>query len=620
MARIIQFKICNMKPRFLIYLTALACAALMSCASVANVYAADRTVKSQLAHFYESQWQRWLREDPSMATSVGDSRYNDRWPDDSLAAVQATAAADVAALKTLRALDVSHLTSADRLTYDVVTSQFEQRVAVAPFEPKVYWISQLGSVQSLASVPTASEIAEISPFVTIKDYENWIARLRSFGVYTDQNIEWLRIGIRDKRTQPRVIMERVRPQITAQRVSAAQDSPFFAPFKRMPDSIAAVDRERLEADAKAAITEVVLPAFARFDKFFNGTYLPACRDSVGISDTSDGAAYYKRLIAYHTTTQLSAEEIHQIGMSEVKRIRGEMDQIIAAVGFKGSFQDFARFLRTDPKFFYTDPNELLHGYMVIAKTIDPYLVNLFGKLPRTPFGVRPIPETSAPNSTAAYYQPLSSDGARPGYYYVNLYKLDARPKWEMEVLTTHESVPGHHLQTALQYENSASVPAIRRMAEFTAYTEGWGLYSESLGNEVGLYKDPYSKFGQLTYDMWRAVRLVVDTGMHTQRWTRQRAIDYFMENAPKSELDITNEIDRYIAWPGQALAYKIGQMKILELRERSRKALGARFDIREFHDVVLALGAVPLSVLEKTVDQWIAAQLRSAAAATHPSA
>ena len=341
---------------------------------------------------------------------------------------------------------------------------------------------------------------------------------------------------------------------------------------------------------------------------------------MGISDTPDGQAYYRALIVYHTTTQLSAEEIHAIGLAEVKRIRGEMDKIIAAVGFHGSFQEFAHYLRTDPKFFYTDPTELLHGYMVIAKSIDPNLVNLFGKLPRTPYGVRPIPDTSAPNSTTAYYQPLATDGSRPGYYYVNLYKPEARPKWEMEVLTSHEAVPGHHLQVALQYENAADVPMIRRMADFTAYAEGWGLYAESLGGQLGLYSDPYSKFGQLTYDMWRAVRLVVDTGMHVKGWSRQRAVDYFMANAPKSELDITNEIDRYIAWPGQALAYKLGQMKFLELRETARQALGAKFDIREFHDVVLSTGAVPLSVLEQTVQRWLAGKARDGGAVSNTGA
>jgi uncharacterized protein (DUF885 family) len=562
--------------------------------------------KSRLEALYESQWQRWLREDPTLATSVGDPRYNDRWPDLSIAAIATTQARDRAALRELNEIDSTVLPAADRLNYDIAKVQFGRRVAGAPFKPYVYAISHLGSLQNAGSIQTANEIAEISPFATVKDYEDWIARLRSFGTYVDQVTELLRIGIREKRTAPRVIMDRVRPQLAAQRVATPEDSPFFAPFKQFPSSLSPADVKRLTAAGREAIATTVLPAFARFEKFFDGTYLPACRPSIGIADTPQGQAFYRELIEYHTTTTLTADEIHAIGLAEVKRIRGEMDGIIATVGFKGSFQEFSRYLRTDPKFFYTDPNDLLHGYMVISKSIDPYLVKLFGKLPRTPYGVRPVPDTSAPNTTTAYYEPLSSDGSRPGFYYVNLYKPEARPKWEMEVLTTHESVPGHHLQIALQYENSAGVPMIRRMADFTAYTEGWALYAESLGDQVGLYTDPYSKFGQLTYDMWRAVRLVVDTGIHSEGWTRQQAIDFFTANAPKSELDISNEIDRYIAWPGQALAYKIGQLKIIELRDAARQALGTNFDIREFHDVVLSTGAVPLSVLDRTVRDWIA--------------
>ncbi len=578
---------------------------------MASGAAAASDAKSQLDALYEAEWQRWLREDPTLATGVGDTRYNDRWPDLSLAAIEKTRQSDEAALAALTRIDPGTLAASDRLNYDIARVQFGRRIAIAPFKPYVYAISHLGSLQNAGSVQTANELAEISPFATVRDYEDWIARLRGFGAYVDQVTELLRIGIREKRTQPRVIMERVKPQLAAQRVTDPENSPFFAPFKQFPQSFAPADIARLTTAGRDAVAAVVLPAFARFEKFFNGTYLPACRGSVGIADTPEGRAFYRELIAYHTTTALTADEIHAIGLKEVKRIRGEMDKVIASVKFQGSFQEFSHYLRTDPKFFYTDPNDLLHGYMVIAKSIDPNLTKLFGKLPRTPYGVRPVPETSAPNTTTGYYQPLSSDGSRPGFYYVNLYKPQARPKWEMEVLTAHESVPGHHLQIALQYENSAGVPMIRRMSDFTAYTEGWGLYAESLGPEVGLYTDPYQKFGFLAYDMWRAVRLVVDTGLHSQGWTRQQAIDFFRENAPKSELDINNEIDRYIGWPGQALAYKIGQLKIFELRDAARQALGTNFDIRAFHDVVLSTGAVPLSVLDRTVRDWINARIAS---------
>jgi uncharacterized protein (DUF885 family) len=585
-------------------LKALACSTLVVLGGGAQIAHAAPATADELNKIYDAEWQRMVRQSPTLATFAGDNRFNDRWPDWSVAAIEAANRDDLAALAKLKQFDVSALAPADRLNYDIVVSEFERNTASFGFKPYVYWINH----QDQSSLQTANEIAEITPFDTIKDYENWIGRLRGFGTYLDQGTALLQIGIREKRTQARVIMERVKSQIAAQRVTNPEDSPFYEPIKKMPATIPAPEQARLAAAGRAAIAEVVLPAFARFDKFFANKYLPACRSIVGVSATTDGAAFYRNRIAYHTTTNLSADEIHAIGLKEVARIHGEMDKIIASVGFKGDFQAFAKYLRTDPQFTYRNADDLYRGYAVIAKSIDPNLVKLFGKLPRTPYGGRPIPATSAPNTTTAYYQPLSSDGARPGYFYVNLYKPEARPKWEMEVLTAHESVPGHHLQIALQLEQGASQPMIRRMAGYTAYVEGWALYSESLGSDLGLYTDPYSKFGQLTYDMWRAVRLVVDTGMHAKGWTRQQAIDYFMANAPKSELDITNEIDRYISWPGQALAYKIGQLKILGLRAEAKAALGDKFDIREFHDTVLATGAVPLDVLERAIHAWIAAK------------
>jgi prolyl oligopeptidase len=352
----------------------------------------------------------------------------------------------------------------------------------------------------------------------------------------------------------------------------------------------------------------VLPAYARLSKAFNERYLPATRESVGINDTPDGAAFYRERIAFHTTSSaLTADQIHAIGLAEVARIRGEMLKIKDQVGFKGSLQEFFVFLRTDPQFYYKTGQELFEGYLAVSKRIDPNLVRLFGTLPRTPYGVRPIPATSAPNTTTAYYQGPAADGTRPGFYYVNLYRPEVRPKYEMEVLSVHEAVPGHHLQIALAMEQ-AGMPDFRRNAGYTAYVEGWALYSESLGEELGLYQDPYSKFGQLTYDMWRAVRLVVDTGMHAKGWSRQQAIDFFKDNAAKTEADIVNEIDRYISWPGQALAYKIGQLRIQSLRAEAVRELGPRFDLRRFHDALLGSGAVPLDLMEQRMRSWIAAR------------
>ena len=551
---------------------------------------------------FDNAWQRDLRENPLLATYAGDDRYNDRWPDVSVAALEASHRADLETLAALRALDRSVLPTDEQLNYDLFAREYEQRLRVWPFKPWLYSINHQGGIQTL------SELAEQLPFQTLRDYEDWVARLRALGPYVDQNIALLEIAAREKRTQPRVIMQRIPAQIAAQIVAKPEDSPFFEPLRRMPDSIPATDRERLTTAARDAIATGVVPAYRRLQRAFDQVYLPATRASVGISDTPGGADFYRERIAYHTTLgTLSADEIHAIGLAEVARIRSEMQAIVAQVGFKGSLAEFMEWLRTDPQFFYKTPQELFDAYQIVAKRIDPNLTRLFGKLPRTPYGVRAIPATSAPNTTTAYYQPPSNDGSRPGYYYVNLYRPEVRPKWEMEVLSVHEAVPGHHLQIALAYEQ-ARMPTFRRNATYTAYVEGWALYSESLGEELGLYQDPYSKFGQLTYDMWRAVRLVVDTGMHAKGWSRERAIAYFKDNAAKTEADIVNEIDRYISWPGQALAYKVGQLRIQQLRARATARLGARFDLRAFHDELLSTGAVPLDVMERQMNAWIEQQ------------
>jgi uncharacterized protein (DUF885 family) len=328
----------------------------------------------------------------------------------------------------------------------------------------------------------------------------------------------------------------------------------------------------------------------------------------------DGAEAYAFAVRWQTTTNLTPAQIHEIGLTEVKRIRAEMDKVIGSTGFTGSFRDFTEFLRTDPRFYYDLADDLVNAYRVIAKKIDPQLAHLFGKLPRLPYGVTPIPAFKAPSQTTAYYEPGSPQAGRPGYYYVNTYNLKARPKWEMEALSMHEAVPGHHLQIALAQEIQ-DAPEFRKHIGYSSFVEGWALYAESLGEEMGFYKDPYSKFGQLTYEMWRAVRLVVDTGMHSMGWTRDQAIQFFRDNTGKTDQDIVVEIDRYIVWPGQALAYKIGQRKIRELRSEAESKLGARFNIRAFHDAVLEQGAVPLGILESHVKDWIA---RQAAAAVPP--
>ncbi len=574
--------------------------ALMFSALVPAFAAASPSPDAELRALFDATWQKELAADPLTANYLGDNRYNDRWTDMSSSAIEQRHRHDRATLEALRAIPRASLSPAAQLDYDLFEREYTQRLASWPFKPHLYSINHQGGIQTL------HEVTELLQFRTVKDYEDWITRLERVGTLIDQHIALLEQAAREGRTQPRVIMQRIPSQLALQNVNKPEQSPFFAPFTRFPEEFDAATQARLSVAGRSAIERVVLPAYARFTKTFNETYLPATRATVGISDTPQGRDYYRERIAYHTTLgSLSADEIHEIGLAEVRRIRSEMMAIKDKVGFKGSLQEFFTFLRTDPQFYYKSSQELFEGYLAVSKRIDPNLVRVFGKLPRTPYGLRPIPMTSAPNTTTAYYQGPAADGTRPGFYYVNLYRPEVRPKYEMEVLSIHEAVPGHHLQIALAMEQSA-MPDFRRNAGYTAYVEGRALYSESLGEALGLYQDPYSKFGQLTYDMWRAVRLVVDTGMHAKGWTREQAIAFFIDNAAKTEADIVNEIDRYISWPGQALAYKIGQLRIQNLRREAETALGPRFNVRTFHDTVLETGAVPLDLMERHVRTWIA--------------
>lgn len=555
----------------------------------------------RLQALMEREWERALADDPLLATYRGDRRYDDRWPDLSPDAVAARNAADVRVLDELAAIPRAELPASAQLDYDLFRHHYADRVAAAPFRPEVWAVTARSGPQSL------DEVAEQMPFATAADYAAWLRRLAALPGYLEQYAALLQGAAALGRTQPRVIMERVLPQLEKQVVARAEDSPFFARFREFPPAVAEPERQRLTQEAREIIGAAVVPAYRRFLAMFRDVYLPACRTMIGIHDTPDGTAFYANRVRHHTTTTLTPEAIHAIGLAEVARNRAEMTAVMREVGFRGTLREFFTYLRTDPQFYYQSPDELFRAYVYTAKMIEPELPRLFGRLYRTPFGLRPIPANSAPYTTTAYYSGPSIDGTRPGWYYVNLYRPEVRPKYEIEVLTVHEAVPGHHLQIALAQELTG-LPKFRRFAGFTAYVEGWALYSERLGYELGLYRDPWSRLGQLTYDQWRAVRLVVDTGIHHLGWTRQQAIDYFLDNAAKTEADVVNEIDRYIAWPGQALAYKIGQLRILELRARAEAALGARFDLRAFHDTVLGTGAVPLDVLERLVDEWIAAQ------------
>lgn len=556
---------------------------------------------SEFTTLLDEHWEWQLAASPTMASQLGDRRYNDQWPDQNLQAIEQRHDDIREFLRRAYAIDRKDLSIDNQLNYELFRRQLEDTVDAYQFNNHLMPFSHRGGVQNLDNLTNSLRLT------TVEDFEDWLARISKIDDVIEQTIALAEKGRKSGYMAPKILMQRIPNQLSRQVVEIATASPLFMAFENMPDSISAADRERLRADAMEIIEDKVLPAYRKLDRYFNRKYLPAARESVGLSALPNGTAAYEYLVRSFTTTRMTPDDIHRLGLEEVKRIRDEMAKVIEEVGFEGSFQDFLVFLRTDPQFYYDTPEALYEAYLATSKRIDPELVNLFATLPRMPYGVKPIPDSIAADTTTAYYSRPAADGSRAGIYWVNLYRPDMRPKYEIEVLSVHEAMPGHHLQIALQQE-LGDVPDFRRFLGFTAFVEGWGLYSERLGYELGLYKDPYSRFGQLTYDMWRAVRLVVDTGLHYKGWTRQQAIDFFKDNAAKTEHDIINEIDRYIGNPGQALAYKIGQLKMLTLRERAERRLGEKFDVRAFHDQLLGAGALPLDLLEQRMDEWLADQ------------
>ena len=544
----------------------------------------------------DDEWKRGIQENPVYASNMGDKSANQDWPDISEGAVRERQKKTREVLEQIRSMDPQTLSIENQLNYRLFLYNYERSVRAQKFDSHLLTFGQRGGIQ------LEHETAEGLSFNTSQDFKDWLVRLEKLPALIDQHINLGRLGIERKITAPNILMQRVAKQIQLQLVDNPEDSPFFNIFRDIPENIQ--DHEAIQSMARDVIKSKVIPAYNKLNEFFTKEYLPASRTTYGVLDLPNGFEWYENLARYHTTTDLTPDEIHEIGLSEVKRIRSEMQEVIDSLGFDGSFNDFLVFLRTDPQFYYETEDELLEAYLATSKKIDPEMVSLFKVLPRTPYGIKPIPMESAPDTTTAYYMRPAADGSRAGYYYVNLYRPDVRPKYEIEVLSVHEAVPGHHLQIALAMELEG-IPNFRRYSGYTAYVEGWGLYSESLGYDIGLYSDPYSRFGALTYDMWRAVRLVVDTGMHYKGWTRQEAIDFFTANAAKTEQDIINEIDRYLVMPGQALAYKIGQLKILELKNKAKKQLGDDFDIKEFHHAVLSQGALPLAVLEENIETYL---------------
>ncbi len=551
-----------------------------------------------------AEWDYRMHEFPEFATNTGYPGQNDRWTDMSLDAIESRKAHARSFLDQVREIDRDTLGATDRLNYDLALRQAELSVAGQRFRIELMPIDQLSGVQQ----GLASSIASM-PRTTVKHYEDIVSRIQKSGERIDQETGLMRWGLELGLTPPAITLRDVPDQIRSQIVDDPLDSPLLKPFVSFPSHISESQQERLRDAAKRAFTGSALPAFQRLHAFVANDYLPAARQSIALTDLPDGKAWYEYNIELETTTNRSAREIHELGLAEVKRIRAEMDGVIDEIGFDGSFKEFCEFLRTDPQFYFDDAESLLAAYRDIAKRIDPGLIMLFGKLPRVPYGVKPIPSYAEKSQTTAYYQRGSPAAGRPGYFFANTYALDTRPKWEMEALTIHEAAPGHHIQISIAQELE-DVPEFRKWSGPTAFVEGWGLYAESLGEAIGMYEDAYSKFGQLTYEIWRAVRLVVDTGMHALGWTRQEAIDYFAENSSKQLHDITVEIDRYIVWPGQALAYKIGELKFKELRARASRELGEDFDLRAFHDACLENGAIPMDVLDARINEWIDSQMK----------
>ena len=568
----------------------------------------------KLRKFLDEDWKLWMEQYPEMATSVGYPGQNARWTDDSPAGIDARKKHLNDSLATLKKISRDTLPAGEQLNYDLYRELLETAEEglsygddPMPFRsvvPRNLWvpINQMEGIQQ-----SAAETLENTPHRTPAEYDVILARLLALPAAVDQQIALLQKGLAAGYTPPKIALRDLPKQIEDLIAGKPAKSPLLQPFTEFPADFPPNERARLTEKVQKIYWSAVLPAFQRLHDYIAKTYLPACRENIAATAVPDGAGAYTFHVRWQTTTNLTPKQIHEIGLSEVKRIRAEMDKVIAAAEFKGSFHEFTEFLRTEPRFYYEKPDDLVNGYRIIVKKIDPELAHLFGKLPRLTYGVCPIPDFKAPSQTTAYYQPGAPSAGRPGCYFVNTYNLAARPKWEMEALSLHEAVPGHHLQLSLAQEMEGQ-PEFRRHVGYSAYVEGWALYSESLGEELGLYKDPYSKFGQLSYEMWRAIRLVVDTGMHSMGWTREQAIQFFKENTGKADQDITVEVDRYIVWPGQALAYKLGQLKIRELRTEAKRRLGAKFDERKFHDAVLDDGAVPLNVLETHLKHWIELQ------------
>jgi len=562
---------------------------------------------TEFAALLEEHFKRNLVLNPIYATSIGEDQYNDQYANS--IGPQYRAAShdlDVEFLSRLDAIDHSELTAQDQLSFDMFKLRLEMSLAGEQFPTHLAPMNQFRSATS--SFVRLGSGSGLHPFDSVKDYEDFLGRVDGFVVYIDQSIANMKEGIQLGITQPKVLMQKFVPQVKSQLVDSAEESGFYTPILNMPESFSESDRERLTLAYKDAIETKIVPAYARIDNFMGDEYLAAARESVGLLDLPGGDAWYAHNVRQITTTDLTPDEIHQIGLDEVARIQNEMRGVMEEVGFDGSLAEFFEFVYADPRFFFDEPEQLIQRYRDMSALIEGLAPKLFEVFPKTPFEVRRVEPYREASASKGSYQSGSADGSRAGIFYANAYNVGVRPKWDMQSLFLHEAIPGHHFQISLQQENE-ELPRFRRFSGFTAYTEGWGLYAESLGKELGVYTDPMDYFGSLNAELWRSIRLVTDTGIHSKGWTRQQVLDYMYANSAVSETRAVSEAERFMAIPGQALAYKIGMLKIREIRTDAESRLGDNFDVRAFHTAVLEDGPMPLSMLQTKIDGWVNAQL-----------
>ena len=590
---------------------ALAAVLLVSACSSTDDSAVPDTSASDasatLAALFDEHFERRLEMNPLRATFIGDYRYNDRMANANSPEYRAAAQAmDEEFLRRLLQIDRQQLGYQDQLSYDLFRINREQSLEGNRFPFHLVPVNQFYSLTSMFVQLGSGSSAH--PFKTVKDYDDFLSRADQFSINVDQVITNLQEGMREGIVQPRILMAKLVPQLESQNVDDIEDSSFYAPVRDFPAEFSEEDRDRLTAAYRDKIGNTIIPAYQRLNNFLGDTYLSAARETVGLSALPNGKEWYAYMVRLRTTTNMSPDEIHQIGLDEVARIHDEMRSVMEEVGFEGDLQDFFEFVNTDEQFFFDEAEELIQGYRDMSDHVSELSKGLFEIFPSTAFEVRRVEPFREQSAAGGSYMAGTADGSRPGVFYANAYDIKARGKWAMESLFLHEAIPGHHFQIMIQRENE-DLPDFRRYGGFTAFSEGWGLYAESLGKELGVYTDPYQYFGGLNAELWRSIRLVVDTGIHAKGWTRQQVLDYMYANSAVAEARAVAEAERFMAIPGQALAYKVGQLKIREIRRNAEARLGDKFDVKDFHTEVLKDGAMPLSILEAKIDRWVAAQI-----------